>query len=205
MYFDNGWAIKLSELIGNAGDITHYLSVGKIKAYALSNRYKKYKNQRLYLSSFYKHLDYAFNTRFTQRYKHMINDAMLMVNAYFEPNYAYFIDVISQCFPVDTTIQREWLWLNALVDMIYNPPDLFDYEVKQDLHKYLFIDKRRIRRKINLMPYSDFLEAIKDIPEEEIMELCTKFYGHDFALNYRSINTDVRRLFYRLTHFYQKA
>ncbi len=203
MIFENGWALRLQNNVYDAKTFAHALTSGGRRASTLDGKHFVYMKKRLYLEHFYKHVDYTLNKLFPQAYRHMLDKVMRDINTYFEPNYAYFLDLIGQFFPIDLTIQRQWLWFNKFCDLVNRPPILWDYVPTEDLTRYVFSGKTKNQKPPSeRIPYDEFLKAIEHLTNEDVMELCS-MYDYNFKQKFPSLMPDVRRLLYRLTHHHQ--
>lgn len=195
IYFDNGWVTLVRDDVRTPEDFKKAHKVATLKAREMSKLYDTYYNKTLPLPTFYKHIDYVFNTLSGYFDRSKLTITMKRISNHFEPNYAYFLDLIGKFMPYNTTIPEGRTAMHKLEQLIIYPPDLSDYEPKENLFKFVFTNKKRSKLRIG---YENFLKSIEHLSDEQITDMCERLYNYEFTSSFNPDN--LRKLLYKLTH-----
>lgn len=196
-----GWISKIG-VVNTKYDLDYLIKKAKTRVRTLERKEREYMRKVILIPSFYKLLDYCVNTLLNQFKRTWIDKIMLDISRDFQPNYTYFINLLTQFTKeMDLTQDKCYQWYLRICELIDNGmPDIVDYRVKIDYFEYRYTD--RIHSKTKRMSYDDFSKAIEQFTDDEIMEMCTSHYGYRFNFIYDSGTPDFRYIFYRLTHNY---
>lgn len=194
-----GIAFKYKETAKNSKELSriwHYIR--RVEVDRSVKHLRKLEKKRDTLGALYHRLDYML-TRFRRYRKRNLMEMLIFITEKYEPNMAFFYKC--QAFilnDTDITTKHDRYKFVCATEWRYDEPAHFNHRASLDLqsiplHKVDW-SRKSLKGKIS---YEDFLEAIEDISENDIIDMISLLGGN---INSKVIEKTPKKYLYNLIH-----